>query len=55
MIIDGKTKYNINREAAKILALLSGELINMSILQVKKYLTVQAKFTHSTFGKAFEK
>ena len=26
MIIDGKIKYNINREAAKILALLSGEI-----------------------------
>ena len=36
-IRDGKLQYDINREAAKILALSSGKLINMNILQVKKY------------------
>ena len=30
-------QYDINREAAKILALSSGKLINMNILQSKKY------------------
>ena len=33
---DGKLWYDINREAAKI-SLLSGNMINMNILQVKKY------------------
>ena len=42
MTIDDKIKdenpqYDINREAAKISALSSGKLINMSILQVEKY------------------
>ena len=42
MIIDDKIKdekvqYNINRRAAKILALSSGKFINMNILQVEKY------------------
>ena len=36
-IIDKKFQYNSNREVAKILALSSGKLINMNILQVKKY------------------
>ena len=35
--IDHKLQYNINREAAKIKALFSGEKkINMIILQLKK-------------------
>ena len=42
MAIDDQIKsetiqYDINREAAKILALSSGKLINMNILQSKKY------------------
>ena len=32
-----KLHYDINGEAAKISALSSGKLINMNILQVKKY------------------
>ena len=36
-IIDKKFQYNSNREVAKILTLSSGKLINMNILQVKKY------------------
>ena len=36
-IIDEKLQYGINREAAKISAISSGNLINMNFLQVKKY------------------
>ena len=36
-IRDEKLQYDINRETAKILALSSEKLINMNILQVKKY------------------
>ena len=36
-IRDQKLQYNINREAAKTLALSSGKMMNMNILQVKKY------------------
>ena len=36
-IKDENSQYDINREAAKISALSSGKLINMSILQVEKY------------------
>ena len=36
-IRDEKLKYDINREAAKILALSSGKLISMNILLAKKY------------------
>ena len=36
-IRDEKLQYDINREAAKVLALSSEKLINMNILQVKKY------------------
>ena len=36
-IRDEKRQYNINREEAKISALSSGKIINMNILQVKKY------------------
>ena len=32
-----KLQYDINREAAKLSAISSGKLINMNILQVKKY------------------
>ena len=32
-----KMKHDINREAAKISALSPGKLINMNILEVKKY------------------
>ena len=34
---DKKLQYDINIEAAKISALSSKKLINMNILQVKKY------------------
>ena len=42
MTIDGKIgdqklQYDLNREAAKISTLSSGKIINMNILQVKKY------------------
>ena len=49
MTIDGKIRdeklqYNNNREAAKISALSSGKLINMKILQVRKYyLSIKEK------------
>ena len=36
-IKDQKLQYDINRKAAKISALLSRKLININILQVKKY------------------
>ena len=36
-IRDEKRQYNINREEAKISTLSSGKIINMNILQVKKY------------------
>ena len=36
-IRDEKLQYDINKEAAKISVLSSGKLINMNILQVKKY------------------
>ena len=39
-IKDEKLQYNINRKAAKILASLSGKLINMNIFQVKKYYLI---------------
>ena len=39
-IKDEKLQYNINREAAKILASLSGKLINMNTFQVKKYYLI---------------
>ena len=63
-IRDEKLQYNINREAAKILALSSnnigmyeyftGEEILPSIQRKKKEEEL-AKFTHSPLGKAFEK
>ena len=36
-IKDEKLQYDIHREAAKISGLLQVKLINMNILQVKKY------------------
>ena len=36
-IMDEKLQHDIQREAAKIFGLPSGNLINMNILQVKKY------------------
>ena len=36
-IRDEKLQYNINRKTAKVSELLSGKLININILQVKKY------------------
>ena len=60
-IKDEKIQYDINREAAKI-SDHQVKLINMNILQVKKYylsdqirIKEQAKFTYSPLGKAFEK
>ena len=39
-----KLQYDIDREAAKTSALLSGKMINLNILQVKKYcLLVEGK------------
>ena len=53
-----KLQYNINREAAKILALLSGKNEKYEFLAGKEILPsdqsriiVQAKFTHAPFGK----
>ena len=34
---DEELQYHINRELSKVSALSSGKLINMNILQVKKY------------------
>ena len=36
-IRDEKLQYNINKKAAKTLALSSGKIINMNISQVEKY------------------
>ena len=36
-IKDEKLQYSIKKEAGEISALSSGKLINMNILQVKKY------------------
>ena len=67
MKIDDKTKdeklqYDINREAAKILALSSGKIAKYEhitdeeILRTgQKRLIEQAKFKYSPLGKAFEK
>ena len=57
-----KKKNDINREAAKISALSSGEIRKYEYLTGKDILpsnqqniTEQAKFTYSPLGKAFEK
>ena len=61
-IRDEKLQYDINREAAKILALSSGKihiyeyLTGEDILPSNQQQIIeQAKFTYSPLGKAFEK
>ena len=59
---DEKLQCDINREAAKILALSSGKIEKYEYLTGKETLpsnqqqiTEQAKFTYSPLGKVFEK
>ena len=59
-IKDEKPQYDINREAAKILALPSGKIDKYEYLTSEKALppnqkqiTKQAKFAYSPLGKAF--
>ena len=47
-IRDEKLQYEINRDAAKILALSSSKIDQRKIIE-------QAKFTYSPLGKSFEK
>ena len=61
-IKDEKLQYNINREAAKISALLTGKIDKYEYLTGEEILPSdqsriieQAKFTYSPLGKAFEK
>ena len=61
-IRDEKLQYDINREAAKISALSSGEIDKYEYLTGEEMLPPnqhqiieQAKFTYSPLGKAFEK
>ena len=61
-IRDEKLKYDIDREAAKISALSSGETDKYEYLTGKEIslsnqqqIIEQAKFTYSPLGKAFEK
>ena len=61
-IRDEKLQYDINREAAKTLALSSGKIDKYEYLTVEEILASnqqqiieQAKFTYSPFGKAFVK
>ena len=61
-IKDEKLQYNIDREAAKISALLSGKIDKYEYLTGGEILASdqrrrieQAKFTYSPLGKAFEK
>ena len=61
-IKDEKLQYDINREAAKISALSSGEIDKYEYLTGEEILPSnqqqiieQAKFTYSPLGKAFEK
>ena len=61
-IRDEKRQYDINRKAAKIPALLSGNIDKYEYLTGKEILPSnqkpiieQAKFTYSPLGKAFEK
>ena len=61
-IRDGKLQYNINREASKISALSSGNILKYEYLTGEDILSSnqqqiieQAKFTYSPLGKAFEK
>ena len=60
-IRDKKTKYDINKEAAKISALSSGKTDTYEYLTGKevlpsnqKQMIEQAKLTYSPLGKAFE-
>ena len=67
MAIDDKIKnekiqYNINKEAAKISALLSGKietyqyLLGEEIFPLDQWIIIeQAKFTYSPLGKPFKK
>ena len=57
-----KLQYNINREAAKLLALSSGKIDKCEYLTGEEILppdqrrrTEKAKFIYSPLGKAFEK
>ena len=57
-----KLQYDINREAAKMLALSLGKINKYEYLtdeeilpSNQKQIVEQAKFTHSPLGKAFEK
>ena len=61
-IKDENLQCNINREAAKISALLSGKIDKYEYVTGKEILpsdqsriTEQAKFTYSPLGKTFEK
>ena len=61
-IKDEKLQYNINREATKISALLSGKVDKYEYLTGEEILPSdqsriieQAKFTYSLLSKAFEK
>ena len=61
-IRDEKLQYDINREAAKISALLSGKIHKYEYLtgedilpSNQQQIIEQAKFTYSPLGKAFEK
>ena len=61
-IKDGKLQYDINREAAKISALLSGKIDNYDyltgeeiLLSNQQQIIEQAKFTYSALGKAFQR
>ena len=61
-IKDEKLQYDINREAAKILALSSGKIDKYEYLTGEEILPSnqqqiiqQAKFTYSPLGKVFEK
>ena len=61
-IRDEKLQYDINREAAKISALSSGEIHKYEYLtgedilpSNKQQIIEQARFTYSPLGKAFEK
>ena len=61
-IRDGKLRYDINREPAKISALSSGKFHKYEYLtgedilpSNQQQIIEQAKFTYSPLGKAFEK
>ena len=61
-IWDEKVQYDVNREAAKVLALPSGKIDKYEFLIVREILPSdqsriieQAKFAYSPLGKAVEK